>query len=131
MIYTSLTILFTTFMSFLALAVSLPLSVLQARDVFVPPILYPCASTVWVAGQYHNVTWDTSNAPVNITNKYGEIYLRNNSLIDMSHELASGFDILDGRVEIQVPYVPTGHAYSLVLFGDSGNNSPDFTILGE
>ncbi|KAF9221623.1 hypothetical protein BS17DRAFT_809975 [Gyrodon lividus] len=129
---TPFTVLFTTFMSFLALAVSLPLSMrIQARDVFVPPILYPHAGTVWVAGQCHNVTWDTSNAPVNITNVYGMIYLRNNSLIDMNEELASGFDILNGHVEIQVPNVPTGHNYSLVLFGDSGNYSPAFTILAE
>ena len=27
------------------------------RDVFVPPILYPKAGTVWKVGQRHNVTW--------------------------------------------------------------------------
>ncbi|KIK93334.1 hypothetical protein PAXRUDRAFT_145298 [Paxillus rubicundulus Ve08.2h10] len=126
------TILFTTFMSFITLAVSLPLSMhIQTRDVFVPLILSPQSGAVWIAGQYHNVTWDTNNAPANITNKYGMIYLRNNNLTDMNEELASGFNILDGVVEIQVPEVPMGHNYSLVLFGDSGNFSPSFTILPE
>ncbi len=27
------------------------------RDVFVPPVLYPHAGTVWAQGQTHNVTW--------------------------------------------------------------------------
>jgi hypothetical protein len=27
------------------------------RDVFVPPIEYPHAGTVWKVGQKHNVTW--------------------------------------------------------------------------
>ncbi|KIJ17791.1 hypothetical protein PAXINDRAFT_9735 [Paxillus involutus ATCC 200175] len=119
-------------MSFIALAVSLPLSMpIQTRDVFVPLILSPQSGTIWIAGQYHNVTWDTTNAPANITNKNGMIYLRNNGLTDMNEELASGFNILDGVVEIQVPKVPIGHNYSIVLFGDSGNFSPSFTILPE
>lgn len=27
------------------------------RDVFVPPVLYPRAGTVWKVGEVHNVTW--------------------------------------------------------------------------
>ena len=62
--------------------------------------------------------------------------------------LAKGFDILDGRVEITVPWVMDRTDYSLVreyyasfhmlkfhfadyprsVFGDSGNFSPEFTI---
>ncbi|KIJ62574.1 hypothetical protein HYDPIDRAFT_30179 [Hydnomerulius pinastri MD-312] len=130
MIMTPFTTLFITFMSLFALVASLPLSArLQARDVFVPPVLYPHAGTVWYVGQYHNVTWETKDAPVNITNSKGMIYLRNNGLIEMNEELASGFNILDGRVEVHVPNVPAGNNYSIVLFGDSGNYSPIFTIL--
>ena len=62
--------------------------------------------------------------------------------------LAKGFDILDGRVEITVPWVMDRTDYSLVreyyrfgvmrhsadnphpVFGDSGNFSPEFTING-
>lgn len=45
---------FLVFFSFLALVASAPL--LQ-RDVFVPPVLYPHAGTVWTVGSHHNVTW--------------------------------------------------------------------------
>lgn len=31
--------------------------VLDARDVYVPPITYPHKGTVWHSGQRHNVTW--------------------------------------------------------------------------
>jgi hypothetical protein len=57
---------------------------LQKRDVWAPKVLYPHAGTVWYKGQVsnpsqptdaalmraqtHNVTWDTSNAPKQITN---------------------------------------------------------------
>lgn len=27
------------------------------RDVYVPPVIYPCNGTVWKAGSTHNVTW--------------------------------------------------------------------------
>ncbi|KAH7885267.1 hypothetical protein F5I97DRAFT_1943585 [Phlebopus sp. FC_14] len=117
--------LFTTFfialMSFLALTVSLPVH-LQPRDVFVPHILYPHAGTVWIAGNHHNVTWETDNAPVNITNPQGMVYLASNGRIDLDNQLAGGFNILDGRVEIQVPYVPTGSNYAIVC-------NPNFTII--
>jgi hypothetical protein len=102
---------------------------LEKRDVFVPPVLYPHAGTVWTFGQRHNVTWDTSNAPAQITNSIGLIMLRKadetTPLI-----LANGFNILLGRIEVTVPWVVEGNDYSLVLFGDSGNDSPTFTITG-
>lgn len=42
--------------------------------------------------------------------------------------LATGFPITMGRAEITVPSVTTRNSYILVLFGDSGNASPRFTI---
>jgi len=30
---------------------------LESRDVFVPPITYPTAATVWNVGEKYNVTW--------------------------------------------------------------------------
>ncbi|KAG1885031.1 hypothetical protein F4604DRAFT_1676456 [Suillus subluteus] len=121
---------FTTFILTLLALFSLSLSAPMRRDVFVPPIIYPHASVVWIAGQHHNVTWETDDAPVNITNGIGRVYLATNTIIDLDHPLAVGFNILDGRVAIQVPSVPTGQNYSIVLFGDSGNYSPQFTIVG-
>jgi hypothetical protein len=41
--------------------------------------------------------------------------------------LAKGFDPRKGWVSVPVPWVVNG-TYSIVLFGDSGNNSDDFTI---
>ncbi|KAI0351565.1 hypothetical protein OH77DRAFT_1498514 [Trametes cingulata] len=102
---------------------------LEKRDVFVPPVLYPHAGTVWTKGQRHNVTWDTTNAPVNITNKVGTILLRKGDLTTPL-VLASGFDIRLGRIEVTVPWVLPDSDYSVVLFGDSGNFSPQFTING-
>ncbi|KNZ79460.1 hypothetical protein J132_09610 [Termitomyces sp. J132] len=102
---------------------------LTRRDVFVPPVTYPHNGTVWKVQQHHNVTWDTSNHPVNITNKIGHIMLRKGGLTTPL-VLAAGFDILLGRIEVQVPWVLNGNNYQIVLFGDSGNFSPTFTITG-
>ncbi|KII88217.1 hypothetical protein PLICRDRAFT_41366 [Plicaturopsis crispa FD-325 SS-3] len=101
----------------------------SALDVFVPPITYPHAGTQWYRGQTHNVTWDTSNAPVNITNRYGEIDLVRAGNVSDPVLLAQGFDILLGRIEVQVPdYIQPRSDYELILWGDSGNFSPEFSI---
>jgi len=105
-------------------------SVLQKRDAFVPPITYPTNTTVWNNGEMHNVTWDISQAPVNITDRFGgRIQLRAGGLTT-SVVLADNFDILLGTYPVTVPWVITGDDYQLVLFGDSGNFSPEFTING-
>ncbi|KAF7296927.1 hypothetical protein MIND_00924500 [Mycena indigotica] len=114
------------------LASTLPMATatpVAARDVFVPPITYPHAGTVWYIGQTHNVTWDTSKAPVNITNGKGIIMLRKGDLTTPVI-LQNNFDIRKGRIEVRVPWVVDGSDYKLVLFGDSGNFSPNFTIKG-
>ncbi|KAG6853335.1 hypothetical protein C0991_005162 [Blastosporella zonata] len=72
---------------------------------------------------------DTANHPVNITNRQGLIQLRKSGETTPVI-LASGFSILLGRIEIEVPWVIDGDDYQLVLFGDSGNFSPTFTITG-
>ncbi|KIP05529.1 hypothetical protein PHLGIDRAFT_19684 [Phlebiopsis gigantea 11061_1 CR5-6] len=113
---------------FAALVAVVSAAPLEKRDVFVPPILYPHAGTVWKVGQKHNVTWSTADAPTQITNKQGMIVLATNGLEDIENPLASGFDILLGRFEVTVPDVADGNDYALVLFGDSGNFSPNFTI---
>lgn len=57
--FTSLTIAaISIFSAFSAPGVSgAPAAELDTRDVFVPPITYPHAGTVWKVGQRHNVTW--------------------------------------------------------------------------
>ncbi|KAF7795318.1 hypothetical protein EIP86_006474 [Pleurotus ostreatoroseus] len=113
------------FLAIAAVVSALPVAV---RDVYAPPITYPHAGTVWTVGQRHNVTWDTTNPPKQITNSIGQIILAKNGIEDWSAPLAANFSILLGRIEVTVPDVESGTDYSLVLFGDSGNYSPEFTI---
>ncbi|KAJ7486635.1 hypothetical protein FB451DRAFT_1337443 [Mycena latifolia] len=115
-------------MSAAALAAATPLT-LSKRDVYTPPVTYPHAGTVWTVGQKHNVTWDNTNPPVNITNKIGRIMLRKGDLTTPVI-LQENFSILLGRIEVKVPWVEDGDDYQVVLFGDSGNFSPYFTITG-
>ncbi|KAJ7770295.1 hypothetical protein DFH07DRAFT_768803 [Mycena maculata] len=96
------------------------------RDIFSPPILYPHAGTVWYSFQYHNVTWDTAGAPTTISNE--ALLLLASGGVEAPFILAKGFDLRLGRVQIQVPYVLANTNYQLVLFGDSGNLGPVFTI---
>ncbi|KAJ6492521.1 hypothetical protein C8R47DRAFT_1044578 [Mycena vitilis] len=119
---------FTFFTTLLSAAV---LTAVQARpsDVFVPPVLTPTAGEVWTVGSQQNVTWDVSDPPVSITNKVGMIMLRKAGLTTPL-VLGNGFNILDGTFEVTVPEVVSGTDYSIVLFGDSGNFSPVFTITG-
>ncbi|KAI0697918.1 hypothetical protein BC835DRAFT_1405569 [Cytidiella melzeri] len=114
---------------FAVLSALVSASPVTQRDVFVPPITYPHAGTVWKVGQRHNVTWSLADEPEQITNGLGQIVLAQGGiLIGLDNPLADNFDITLGRYEITVPDVPTGSDYSLVLFGDSGNYSPEFTI---
>ncbi|TFY62045.1 hypothetical protein EVG20_g6844 [Dentipellis fragilis] len=99
---------------------------LEPRDVYDPRVTYPHTGTVWIVGQRHNVTWDTSDAPVNITNPIGTIKLGANNII-LPITLATGFSVLSGRHEVTVPDVDSGE-YFLVFFGDSGDWSDTFTI---
>ncbi|KAF8064275.1 hypothetical protein FPV67DRAFT_1563280 [Lyophyllum atratum] len=126
--FTILRALATVFLvSVFALTHAAPSGLLSFRDVYVPPVTYPHNGTVWKVRQRHNVTWDTSNPPVNITNKVGLILLRKGGFTSPLI-LAQGFPILQGRIEVTVPWVLEGTDYSVVLFGDSGNFSPTFTI---
>ncbi|KAK0489241.1 hypothetical protein IW261DRAFT_1443900 [Armillaria novae-zelandiae] len=99
-----------------------------ARDVYDPPITSPDANTVWTVNTTQTVTWDTSDPPTQITNPIGSIMLRKNGFTVLT--LAKGFDILLGEFEVIVPDVPESNEYILVLMGDSGNWSPEFTITG-
>jgi len=130
--FTSVMSLFSSvFVAASTLVAANPLVVnLAARDVFVPPVLEPTSSTVWIVGQQAEVTWDTSNHPVNITNSIGRIMLRKSGLATPVI-LASNFSILDGQVNVTVPWVIDGNDYQIVLFGDSGNFSPDFSIVSQ
>ncbi|KAI0062229.1 hypothetical protein BV25DRAFT_660585 [Artomyces pyxidatus] len=124
----SATFFFTLAATLFSLAAASPLAVLQKRDVYVPPVLYPHAGTVWKVGEQHNVTWNNTSPPAEITNPKGQIYLRKGDSTLMNMTLASKFNLADGRTEVTVPDLTPGSDYRIVLFGDSGNWSPEFEI---
>ena len=49
---------------------------LVPRDVWAPKILYPREMIIWKSGYRHNITWDTSTQPEQVTNPTGKIQLR-------------------------------------------------------
>ncbi|KII86651.1 hypothetical protein PLICRDRAFT_113669 [Plicaturopsis crispa FD-325 SS-3] len=107
---------------------------LARRVVYDPRITSPAFGTTWEVGSQVQVTWDTSDMPAHVTNPKGRLvlgYLKGddqNEHLDFDHPLADGFDIAQGHVEVEVPEVQAGQNYIVVLFGDSGNRSPSFTI---
>ncbi|TFK52278.1 hypothetical protein OE88DRAFT_1657453 [Heliocybe sulcata] len=109
---------------------------LAARDVWDPPVTSPTSGTVWNVGETQTVTWDTSSPPSEVTSYSGQLvlgYMDPNSAgehLNLDSPLASGFNLTDGKVSFTVPDVPTRSTYIVVLFGDSGNASPEFTING-
>ncbi|KAG7092967.1 hypothetical protein E1B28_009268 [Marasmius oreades] len=99
-------------------------------DVWSPRIISPDATTVWLSGSTVNVTWDTSDAPVLISNA-AAITLNKDDRIASEGFLKEfgSFSLLDGSAEVTVPAtVKPGKNYSITLFGDSGNSSPHFQI---
>ncbi|KAI0778413.1 hypothetical protein BD413DRAFT_440261, partial [Trametes elegans] len=106
------------------------------RDVWSPPVVHPDAGTVWTAGSKVKVVWDTSTRPSHVTNWEGRVVLGHyedgddtNEHLDFDHPLAEGFNLTQGHVNVQVPNVSPSNEYIIVLFGDSGNRSPKFTIV--
>ncbi|TFL04456.1 hypothetical protein BDV98DRAFT_317852 [Pterulicium gracile] len=98
-------------------------------DVYVPPVLLPNSESIWKVGTPYMVEWNITSPPTQITNPTGRIQLRKGGLTQ-PYALAQGFSILDGSKQIIIPVstVP-GPGYQIVLFGDSGNFSPMFTIV--
>lgn len=98
MISSTFTTFFLTLFALFTLGASVPIS---PRDVFVPPVLYPNAATVWKVGNHHNVTWyvvssvlsskvthpiyhrNVTDAPEHITNPVGQIYLAKAGIINL------------------------------------------------
>ncbi|KAL0961387.1 hypothetical protein HGRIS_006338 [Hohenbuehelia grisea] len=110
------------------------LSTLDRRTVWNPRIEHPNAQTTWKSGTRVTVTWDTSSMPQNVSNSHGKVllgYMTDSSEsenLNTTHPLADGFLLTAGKVEVQVPQVPSRKDYIVVLLGDSGNHSPRFTI---
>ncbi|KAF7298885.1 hypothetical protein MIND_00836500 [Mycena indigotica] len=111
---------------FLSVALAIPLN---RRTVFNPPILIPNETTAWTAGSVETVTWNATGIPEGVPGKLQLGFLTSESE-NLSVILAQGFNLTDEKVQITVPNVVTRSNYIIVLFGDSGNRSPEFTIKG-
>ncbi|KAL0570142.1 hypothetical protein V5O48_011820 [Marasmius crinis-equi] len=112
-------------------SVASPLQARKALDVWSPKILTPNANTVWVVGTTVNVTWDTTDAPVNISNGAAVQLRKGNGpapIDDPYLKPVRSFDLRTGWVEVTVPETPAGKDYLIDLFGDSGNWSEEFEI---
>lgn len=119
---------FFAVMALFSLVSAVPLS-LNRRDVWDPPVTYPTNGTVWTAGQTYNVTWDTSSEPTQVTNPEGVVYLRTGNTTLVDSPLAQGFNLTQGSVNVTIPAnVTAGDDYIIVLMGDSGNWSNQFSI---
>ncbi|KAJ7585080.1 hypothetical protein C8J56DRAFT_949812 [Mycena floridula] len=123
---------FKSFVLSALLAVSANAAALGSRaanDVWVPKITSPVAGTVWVIGTRVNVTWSLDNEPANVSNG-GQILLRKAGQVTSGGSLTPEFDLkaADGFFELTVPDVTPDSDYEIILFGDSGNISEDFTI---
>ncbi|KAJ6525282.1 hypothetical protein DFH09DRAFT_996190 [Mycena vulgaris] len=102
---------------------------LGTRTVFDPPILNPTADSVWTVGEVETVTWNATGIPAGVTGMIMLGFLTPDSE-HLSVTLASGFNLTDEKVNVTVPAVVSRTNYIVVLFGDSGNASPEFTIQG-
>jgi hypothetical protein len=104
-----------------------------------PKINVPNSSTKWRAGGSYVVKWDTTyfdgekQVPIPSTQK-GTIklgYLENNDPYNehLMWDLASDFNLDAGAYTVTLPSdLPTRRTYIIVLMGDSGNASKQFTI---
>ncbi|KIJ67812.1 hypothetical protein HYDPIDRAFT_165622 [Hydnomerulius pinastri MD-312] len=118
-----------TIFSLLSFVSALPIVSPVTRDVWTPPITSPTSNTVWTAGCNYTVTWDASSPPSEITNPDGKVYLRQGNATQ-ANPIAQNFNLSAGQVEITVPKdTQPGDDWIVVLFGDSGNWSPTFTIV--
>ncbi|KAI0349584.1 hypothetical protein OH77DRAFT_1414735 [Trametes cingulata] len=105
------------------------------NDVFRPQITEPKEGDVWTVGSVQTITWDTSNIPAANQNQTGLIllgFIEDGSIdehLNTTNPLASNFPITAGSVNVNVPDVTPRDDYVVVLFGDSGNTSPKFSIV--
>ncbi|KAG2037794.1 hypothetical protein BDR03DRAFT_863160 [Suillus americanus] len=126
--------IFSIFSAFLlAFATAAPVHPVELL-AWSPTILCPTRFTIWPRGSTQTVTWETDNIPEEKLNSTGLLllgYMANNSEnLDIKHPLAVNFPIISGEVTFTVPDNATVRGNAIVvLFGDSGNASPEFAIV--
>ncbi|KAG0704226.1 hypothetical protein DFH29DRAFT_802236 [Suillus ampliporus] len=120
----------------LALSCTVTAAPVQPVEMLVwnPTIITPSSTTVWELGSTQTVFWKTNNVPVEKQNSTGRLLLgfeaNSSENLDTEHPLAVDFPITDGQVSFIVPQNTTRRNNAIiVLFGDSGNASPQFMIV--
>ncbi|KAI9361327.1 hypothetical protein BD770DRAFT_383198 [Pilaira anomala] len=104
-----------------------------------PKINVPNSGTKWRAGQTVTIQWDTnffdgeSNVPIPeyATGMIKLGYFENGDKYNehLYWDLASGFSLASGAQSVTLPTtLDTKTTYIIVLMGNSGNASPEFTI---
>jgi hypothetical protein len=133
---------FTALFTALILAVSTnatPIHVAERSElaeliVVAPPVTSPSQGEIWQVGSTQLVTWDASNIPESAKNRTGIIllgYIDGDTLsehLNYTNPLASGFPLTAGCQNVTVPDVLPKTTYIIILLGDSGNSSPQFSI---
>ncbi|KAI0034498.1 hypothetical protein K488DRAFT_83904 [Vararia minispora EC-137] len=112
------------------------LTLLAARDVWSPKVTTPHHGTVWRAGGTYAVEWSTANPPDHVSNRASIALRKGDRTMEGKRvhagSLAEGFDLHTGHQDITLPEdLVAGDDYRIVLFGDSGNWSPPFTIAAD
>ncbi|KAJ7133805.1 hypothetical protein C8R46DRAFT_1343125 [Mycena filopes] len=120
---------FATVISSLAFAATALAAGPTPLTVFSPRVTFPTVGTVLVSNASTTVTWDTTGAPTVISNQ--ALLLLRKGDTTAPFILAENFDLRTGSLDITVPNVLSGTDYEFVLFGDSGNFSPTFTIQSD
>ncbi|KAF9644283.1 hypothetical protein BDM02DRAFT_3077858, partial [Thelephora ganbajun] len=111
-----------------------PLVTRAGHGTWNPQITAPQAGDIWTVGSTQFVTWNTDRIPPSAVNKTGALFLgfldgyATSENLDIHRPLAYGFPLIDGCVSVQVPDVKPRDTYIVVLMGNSGNASPEFTI---
>ncbi|ORZ12677.1 hypothetical protein BCR42DRAFT_419748 [Absidia repens] len=101
-----------------------------------PKITSPTADTKWRAGDKRTITWDTEHvvggpipASYKGTLKLGYLDPKDSPNEHLKWDLASGFPLNKGSQVVTLPAdLETKRTYIIVLMGNSGNASPQFTI---
>jgi len=130
---------FTAILSALALAAATtasPVHIAERSELIVvtPTITKPAQGDEWPIGSTTQVCWKTHDIPPEASNYKGSVLLgyddgTDSENLDTDHPLASGFLLTAGCVDVTVPNVTPRTTYFVVLVGDSGDTSGQFSIV--
>ncbi|KIY71197.1 hypothetical protein CYLTODRAFT_419050 [Cylindrobasidium torrendii FP15055 ss-10] len=88
----------------------------------------------WAMGERRNITWLTDDIPDQFRSTNSKAILgywddqSPGENLNFDQPLAQDFPLVDGWVEAEMPWEIEAREYFFVLFGDSGNRSPSFSV---